>query len=467
MKKRFDVERFTRYVSAFSDFACFQVSLIIGYLLWVRFPWHGHWQYFFAYSAILYILPPLGIIVFKSIGLYKPEMGVIGVQEQSSIFKGIWVTYFTVLAFSFFYREIEFSRLAVLYSMFISLFLISMERFCIRRIYVWLNRRGIGVRRALIYGAGFNGQRLERWITQSPALGIKVSGFLDDHVSSLVKKPEHLGILGGIARLPELVKDQSVEVLFVAHRELEEDEIIEIVQLCRLLKIGCWIMPSLYRFHVERVEMQNIGGIPLVGFRENFGRTSYEVTKHFLDRIFALIFLILSSPLWLAAAMGVRSTLGRPIFFKQTRIGKDHKKFTMYKFRTLKMSQPQEDVSPELQKKGEAITTPFSSFLRKTGLDELPQLLNVVRGEMSLVGPRPEMPFLVDKYGPLERERLTVKPGITGLWQVSDDRKRLLIHENMDYDLYYVEHLSFNLDLAILVKTVASLVKRIFAKTKP
>lgn len=457
-----------RIVAALLDFCSFQVALVIGYLLWVRFPWHGNWQYFKDFAVILWILPPLAIVVFKGIGLYKPEMGVIGVYEQTSIFKGIWITYFTVLAFSFFYREIQFSRLATLYSMFFAIVFISTERYFVRRLAVLVNQWGIGVKRAVIYGAGFNGQRLNRWIKQSPQLGINIIGFLDDQVESLVKKPEDKPILGGISELPALAKLHDLKLLFIAHRELEEDTVIEIVQLCRMLKIRCWVMPSLYRFHVERVELQNIGGIPLVGFKENFGRNSYEWLKGFLDRLLGVFLITMSMPLWLSVAAGIWFTSGGPIFFKQVRIGKNNKRFVIYKFRTLKPTQDKEAISPELlqKKAGDKSITPFGAFLRRTGLDEIPQLINVLKGEMSLVGPRPEMPFLVEKYGPLEKERLTVKPGITGLWQISEDRKRLLIHENMDYDLYYVEHMGFNLDLAILVKTAASLFKRVVFKEK-
>ena len=132
----------------------------------------------------------------------------------------------------------------------------------------------------------------------------------------------------------------------------------------------------------------------------------------------------------------------------------------MVKFRTLSKDAPSESPSPELEGGSGRAVAPFASFLRRTGLDELPQIFNVLRGDMSLVGPRPEMSFLVEKYSLLERERLLVKPGITGMWQISEDRKKKLIHESIDYDLYYVEHIGFNLDLAILMKTVLVMLRR-------
>lgn len=451
---------------AISDFFCFQVSLALGYLLWVRLPWHGNWQFFNEYMVMLWILPPVALIVFKSIGLYKPGMGVIGVQEQSLIFKGIWIVYFLVFALSFFYRDASLSRLATLYSMFISIVVISFERFLFRRIFSWLNHKGIANRHALIYGAGYHGVRLERWIRQSPQLGIHVVGYLDDQTHMIKKLPEFPPILGGIEQLKDIAEREDISLFFIGHRSLKEEKVIEMIQICRDLKIQCWVIPSLYRFHVEHVEMQNIGGIPLLGFRQQFGRRSYEFMKYCLDVALALILLAITLPLWIIVGVGTYMTLGSPIFFKQVRIGKDHKKFTMYKFRTMRKGKRRDDISPELQKDTAKYITPFGAFLRRSGLDEIPQLFNVLKGDMSLVGPRPEMPFLVEKYTPLERERLTVKPGVTGLWQISEDRKRLLIHENMDYDLYYCEHMSFNLDLAILFKTLIAVLKRFKDKTK-
>ena len=454
------------FVVALLDFICFQVALLLGYWFWMAFRWHGHYQLFSEYVLILWMLPPIAAVAFRAVGLYKPEMGVLGVEEQSLIFKGTWITYLLVLALSFFYRSVEFSRLAIFYSLFISLFLVSLERFLMRRLFECLNQKGIANRQALIYGAGYQGQRLERWIQQSPQLGVRIVGYLDDHIESLVKMPENTPVLGVLSDLKKLIKTKNISLLFIAHRALPETRVIEIFQLSRQLGIHCWAIPSLYRFHVERAQLQNIGGIPLVSFREGFSSRSYERTKRVLDVLLSLSFSIFASPLLLLIAAGVLLNLGQPVLFKQIRIGKNGKPFTIYKFRTLKKRFKKEEVSPELQK-GDKLIDPFSAFLRRSGLDELPQIFNVLPGEMSLIGPRPEMPFIVEKYGPLERERLSVQPGITGLWQISRDRKRLLIHENMDYDLYYVEHLSLNLDLAILVKTIWVVLGRFFSKPRP
>lgn len=452
-------KRFVPLIAAL-DFLCFQLSLYLGYLLWINFPWHGNYQYFSDFVIVLWVLPPVAVLVFTVIQLYKPEMGVIGVQEQSLIFKGIWIAYASGFAISFFYRDVHFSRLAVFYSIFISIVLISIERYWVRRCFQWLCLKGIATRPALIYGAGYHGQRLHRWIKQSPQLGINVIGYLDDNTDHLQKLPEDLPVLGKSSDLEKFFEKQDIAMLFIAHRTIPEEEAREIFFLCRKYKVSCWAIPSLFEFHVERVELQNIGGIPLLGFRDHIASGSYIYVKRILDIVISLVLLTLMAPLMLVIAIVLKLTSKEELIFKQNRVGKNSKPFCMYKFRTL-IAQKDDAISPELQKDGNKID-PFRHFLRVSGLDEVPQLFNVLKGEMSLVGPRPEMPFLVEKYGSLERERLTVDPGITGLWQISDDRKRLLIHENMDYDLYYMENMSFNLDLAILLKTFFAVLKRIF-----
>lgn len=446
------------------DFLCLEAAVLIGFWLWISFPWHGHHQLFSDYARILWVLPPVGLLVFTFVGLYKPEMGVIGVEEQSLIFKAVWIMYLLTFSISFFYRHVHFSRLAIFYSIFAAISLLSIERFFVRRFYEWRHKRGIGLRRALIYGAGHQGQRLARWILQSPKLGIQVEGFLDDQAESLVKKPVNPPLMGGISDLKRIVSKKKVSLLFIAHRKIGEEKVIEIFQRCQGIGIKCWIIPTLYRFHIERAELTNIGGIPLVGFRQGFGKGYYQGIKRSLDFFSAIVLFPAMLILGGLIAAGIRLNAKGPLFFQQVRIGQDGRKFTMYKFRTL-YNVKSEQVSPEISGKSHCpVTTPFGAFLRRTGLDEIPQLLNVLKGDMSFIGPRPEMPFLVEKYGPLERERLSIKPGITGLWQISEDRKRLLIHENMDYDLYYVEHLSFNLDLAILVKTLGTVLKRLMEK---
>jgi len=161
--------------------------------------------------------------------------------------------------------------------------------------------------------------------------------------------------------------------------------------------------------------------------------------------------IAVTSPIWLVIALMVRFGSPGPVLFRQKRVGQHGKLFDLFKFRTMYLDAAQYDFSP--REAADPRITRIGRFLRHTSLDELPQLLNVLKGEMSLVGPRPEMPFIVDKYNAMHRQRLQVLPGITGLWQISADRA-FLIHENIQYDFYYIRHRSFFMDFAILLHTI-------------
>jgi lipopolysaccharide/colanic/teichoic acid biosynthesis glycosyltransferase len=179
-------------------------------------------------------------------------------------------------------------------------------------------------------------------------------------------------------------------------------------------------------------------------------RTAYELLKRVCDFAGSLALLILGAPLFGLLALLITFDSGGPIFFKQERVGENGRLFKMFKFRTMRSNAAPYDYSPCAP--DDPRITRVGRFLRRTSLDELPQLVNVLQGKMSLVGPRPEMPFIVEQYSEDHRQRLQVKPGLTGLWQLSGDRA-FLIHENMEYDLYYIQHRNFFMDLAILLHT--------------
>jgi lipopolysaccharide/colanic/teichoic acid biosynthesis glycosyltransferase len=187
----------------------------------------------------------------------------------------------------------------------------------------------------------------------------------------------------------------------------------------------------------------------VVGYPER--NWHYEAAKRPFDFLCALAIIAMTLPVWLVVALAIHFDSPGPILFRQKRVGVGGRTFEMFKFRSMQTNAPQYGFSPK-QSHDPRITR-TGRFLRRTSLDELPQLLNVLRGDMSLVGPRPEMPFIVERYTALQRQRLAVRPGITGLWQLSADRSEL-IHENIQYDLYYITHRSFFMDCAVLIHTL-------------
>jgi lipopolysaccharide/colanic/teichoic acid biosynthesis glycosyltransferase len=198
------------------------------------------------------------------------------------------------------------------------------------------------------------------------------------------------------------------------------------------------------------LDYDDIDGVLLASFDKGSQRRVYELIKRIGDMLGSLLLMIFGAPFFLLLTILIKLDSKGPAFFRQERVGQHGRLFQMYKFRTMYTNAPQYEYSPSVS--SDPRITRFGRFLRRTSLDELPQLLNVLQGTMSLVGPRPEMPFIVKQYKPRHRQRLEVKPGLTGLWQLSGDRA-FLIHENLEYDLYYIQHRNFFMDLAILLHT--------------
>jgi lipopolysaccharide/colanic/teichoic acid biosynthesis glycosyltransferase len=204
------------------------------------------------------------------------------------------------------------------------------------------------------------------------------------------------------------------------------------------------------------VDYADIDGIMLATVNPVERMYLYEQLKRFADVLLSVTALVVLSPLFALIALGVRLDSKGPIIFKQQRVGKNGRIFEMYKFRSMRIDASKYESSPTTSE--DPRITRIGRMLRKTSLDELPQLMNVIRGDMSMVGPRPEMPFIVETYGPRELQRLSVVPGITGMWQLSADRA-YHIHENLQYDLYYIRHRGIFMDIAILMHTAIFAVK--------
>jgi lipopolysaccharide/colanic/teichoic acid biosynthesis glycosyltransferase len=200
----------------------------------------------------------------------------------------------------------------------------------------------------------------------------------------------------------------------------------------------------------------DIDGVLIASLGPQTPKRLYEITKRIFDYCVAFVLIVLSAPLWAILACYICWDSDGPVFFRQTRVGRDGKPFELYKFRSMHVTAPRYDFHPTAG--DDPRVTHAGRFLRRTSLDEVPQLINVLKGDMSLVGPRPEMPFIVERYNSQHRQRLEVIPGLTGLWQLSADRS-FLIHENIQYDLYYIRDRNFFMDLAILLHTAVFAMK--------
>jgi exopolysaccharide biosynthesis polyprenyl glycosylphosphotransferase len=321
----------------------------------------------------------------------------------------------------------------------------------------YLHACGFGVRKAIIYGSGFTGRRVYSALLRSRKLGINPVVFVDDDKENAEKAIYALGyhheermpvICGPLT--PQLIKDYNADIVVIAIPSLGQEKMSEIAVAVKEAKAVLSFVPREMGPEDQWVDYMDIDGIMISIFDVPRGAFFYRGAKRIVDILLSVTALVLLSPLLTLIALAVRFDSKGPIFFRQQRVGKNGRLFEMYKFRSMRMDAPKYGVSPVSSV--DSRITRIGRILRKTSLDELPQIANIIKGEMSFVGPRPEMPFIVASYGQRERWRLSVMPGITGLWQLSADRA-YPIHESLQYDFYYIRNRGFFMDLAILLHT--------------
>jgi exopolysaccharide biosynthesis polyprenyl glycosylphosphotransferase len=336
-------------------------------------------------------------------------------------------------------------------------------RLALEWLRVQSRREGETAKPTLIIGAGKIGHLVANRLLEHPEFGLRPIGFLDkeplDHPESPVP------ILGASWDLDQVIEEQGVEHVVVAFSTAPSEVLLRQVQRCEDAGIGVSLVPRLYEYITERVTVEHIGGLPLVSPRR-VGTAGWRFTvKYAVDRVVAAMLLVVLSPLLVVLAVGVALSVGWPVLFRQTRIGLGGREFEIYKFRT--MTQTSTD-APPLEEvlmmnlapggvEGLDRRTRFGSLIRRFSVDELPQLINVVKGDMSLIGPRPERPNFVEIFErtiPRYGDRHRVKPGITGWAQIHGLRGKTSLTDRIEWDNYYLENWSLWLDLKILLTTL-------------
>jgi exopolysaccharide biosynthesis polyprenyl glycosylphosphotransferase len=314
--------------------------------------------------------------------------------------------------------------------------------------------------RALIVGTRSIAAKIARRLREHPEYGVVPLGFVDrKHGSPPQRLP--VPLLGDVTHLPELVIEHGVHQVFVAFSEMSDAEMVELLRACDRLDCEIFVVPRLFELGVGAAsECEYLREVPLIRLHRAAFRWPTWAMKRAFDVVLAAVLLVLVSPLMLGIAAAVRLEMGRNVLYRQVRLGLDSRPFELLKFRTL---QPQpEDEGTGWSVFSENRVGPVGSFLRRSSLDELPQLWNVLRGQMSLVGPRPELPRYVDQFAlqyPGYRDRLRVPAGVTGLAQVHDLRGATPIDDRAAFDNLYIEHWSLWRDVKILIRTVASVVR--------
>jgi exopolysaccharide biosynthesis polyprenyl glycosylphosphotransferase len=430
----------------------------------------GYWYYTswakltIPYTLVQFLGLGLGmgvllILVLQTFRLYEGRVSLLQVAETRRLLLGWGITALALFASTFYLRVLDLSRVMVSVSLFVSLLLLLIERSVFYRFLLLTRLGAANGRPVLVFGAGVVGRHLFKRIYHSPALGLRVVGFLDDnealwgkevHIGEIRRKIDH-AVLGGLDKLAELKERHGIQELFLALPNATQDRNAQIVQACRQLGLDFSVIPPSYGRYLHTMEVEDIGGIPIIREKTLKPHFLYPTVKRTFDFLVSALALLVLSPLFLVLAVAVRLDSPGPIFFRQKRVGLNGKEFDFFKFRTMYVQSDPYAVTP--QEATDPRITKFGRWLRRSSLDELPQFWNVLKGDMSLVGPRPEMPFIVATYNDEQKERLKVKPGITGVWQISAVRGEP-IHVNLEYDLFYIEHRSLLLDLIIMIKTL-------------
>ena len=399
--------------------------------------------------------------------------GLYGIRLTGSWFRQAWniVSSATLglaflITYYFVFQPAANSRLLMLFVWAMAILILCLGRLIVSATMGMLYRLGLGETRLLVVGSGRLGKMIMQHIAASPNLGYSIVGFLND----MNEPPSDFGrfkMLGTLDDLGMVIRSMQVDEVIIALPANLHQQSIRSVRLCEHLGTSFKLVPDLYELSISRIDMEAIEGIPLLGIRQASINTLQRFVTRTVDIVLSILILALGLPFWLCIALAIRLNSRGEVIYRQTRIGQNGRPFKVYKFRS--MYKDAENVlsdlliyneaqGPLFKMKDDPRITPVGKFLRRTSFDEIPQLINVIQGEMSLVGPRPPLPHEVAQYEEWQKGRLAMKPGMTGLWQVRG-RSDISFDEGVLMDLYYIENWSLRLYFQILLRTIPAVVR--------
>ncbi|MCC6454917.1 MAG: sugar transferase [Caldilineaceae bacterium] len=446
-----------------------QVSLGLGMRLRLSLPLGPNllpiWvpEYVFVPTPWLHVA--VGIIWAISLQLgfvYTPRKIIYWFEELQHVLLS-----HTVAALSFagllYLVKVDLPRLTFGYFYLLALAGFIGYRLVLRVHYRVQRNHGIGITRVLIIGAGRIGEDIIRQLEHQNWSGFEVVGFLDDNPSALHEMALQATVLGRLDDAVTICRQHEIDEIIFALPLHAHTRLANLVSRLQELPVRIHVVPDYFDLTFHAATIENIGGIPLIGLRDPAIDGFQRFGKRLMDLALAGVGLLLLWPVMLVVAIAIKLEDGGPILYSSSRVGENGRLFYMYKFRSMVVNADKlQDVVSHTDENGHLIfkhiddprITHIGRFIRRTSIDELPQLFNVIKGEMSLVGPRPELPWLVESYEPWQRKRFAVPQGITGWWQVNG-RSENPMHLHTDQDLYYVQHYSLWLDIQILWRTIS------------
>jgi exopolysaccharide biosynthesis polyprenyl glycosylphosphotransferase len=438
------------------------------------------WSESFApYGALLVFVVCIRLLSFRYCDLYRVRGEFSFFDDGVRIFKAAAIGSLLIVAAAFLYRggfafrAFSYARGVFVADFLFVLIIVGALRFFMRAVQTFVRSRQINLIPTLVVGRGPEAALFIKEMRERPSYGYRVIGVVDTKTVDGQLTYEDVPVIGTLESLPEVIRDSGANEVIIADADVNADTLFEVMIRCgRRRGVEFRIAPSLFNCLPRKTEIDQIGVLPMIRlFREPLSNGA-RVLKRTFDLVVSALAILLLLPLWLLIALLIKLDSKGPVFYTQERVGMDGRLFLLYKFRTMRAGADSQlhreyqkafiegraeanlgnDSKPTYKLLSDPRITRVGKLLRRTSLDEVPQLFNVLSGDMSVVGPRPPIPYEVEAYELWHRKRLDMKPGVTGLWQVSG-RNRLPFEEMVRLDLFYIENWSLLLDLKIILRT--------------
>ena len=417
--------------------------------------------------SISLILYGYWFFIFFFFGMYNYRYAQSRLDEVISVVKSVTFGVLVIFLVTFDWEQDlsappRLSRMFIINYWLILTALVSFFRVAFRSLQKALLSAGIGQRRTLIVGWNDRSRELSDRLQQYPALGYRVVGFVSEHDRpdrrSEVSQYSGLPLLGHVGELEKLVTETEAQEVILAVDRSSRTNVMEVLSMSNGLPVHFKIVPDLYDIVMGQARTNQIYGFPLIEIMPSLMPEWERKVKRLMDIVISSAILVLGSPLWLLIAVAIKLDSKGPVLYKQQRVGKDGKIFTIYKFRSM-IENAESQTGPRWAERDDPRVTRVGRLIRRPRLDEVPQFFNVLKGEMSLIGPRPERPYFVEKFKkeiPFYTRRLKVQPGITGWAQIKGQYDTSIdnVRTKLQYDLFYLENMSLRMDLKILLNTI-------------
>jgi exopolysaccharide biosynthesis polyprenyl glycosylphosphotransferase len=462
------------FVLIIGDIAILVGTFLLAYFLRfsIRFLPERPAPPFELYFQISFLIALVGFAMLHSSGMYRIRRISFEIEDFFALFRAATFSLLIIMVMNFAFKGIitrddleTYSRLILLISWVLNLIFLSLWRFGVSAFLHRLQRKGIGLRRVIIVGTDEVGRGFFRAIQGNAAFGYRPLGFVTNGVPIIETEIEGLSVFGEVEDIPKILRVEKVDEVVLACIDMQREVITGLIAACERMDVRFSMIPGFLEILTRQMNVQEIAGVPIFQLEERVSQRWGRFVKRGMDVGLALGILIFLTPLLIIVAVGIKLSSRGPVFYRQARVGRGERIINIFKFRSMYLDaeEKRKDLEAENQEDDPLLRIPqdprvtsLGKFLRRFSIDEIPQVFNVLKGEMSLVGPRPHIPAEVARYKKWQLRKYDCLPGITGLTQVSG-RKDLSLDEMVRLDIFYMENWSPLLDLKILIKTIPAM----------